>query len=570
LRPISKENQTSESKINFAEYWRVFWRKKYFVLVPTLLAGTIAIIGVRFIAPVFAASSTISIEDQDYLSREVEQFVNVSARARRRVQDEDTLAKLTAEFRSTAFLNELIHHLRIEQDADLIAQARVVQQTTFPDMSVGEIVLQKLRSRLKNKFKISLAGPGIFKISAYDYNREACYVLADAATTAFIDFQQRKQLRGLKQVGEFGEQQLVVYKKRLEESELELENLEKAISRWKLEDNPVTEQSLRQAETLRQRLNVKIDDIEDIAARIRGRIRGLIGTMPSSQRLWQDPELEDIRDGLTARRETVLRLELAGRAVMTQEWQDSKSGILEDENAMQRRLSALVDIHHTDIPADHRPLLVEYLFQVAQLESYTAQRSKLASDIIKFENKLSELPQMEMELSRRREQVRTDRALYNSFIRAKTSTQISEAIHQTGLGGTIEVMEKPKRPSGPVRPNKRAIIVLALLFGTGLGMVGLVLTEYSDTSFRKVEEIEQVLSLRVLGTIPHFESGAKWNQAKQRRQAVIWGAISVVVMAASLFGFYYYGKAAEKQAIRVYLTSTQQVGNQNEATEDGR
>jgi uncharacterized protein involved in exopolysaccharide biosynthesis len=562
MREVSEESRKREPKVNLTEYWRILWRKKYFVLIPTILAGSIAVVGVRFIAPVYRSSSLIAIEDQSYLSRQVEQFVNVSKSARRRLEDEDTLAKLHAEIRSTAFLNQLIERLGIARDPNLIAAARADQATTYPDLSVEELVFQRLRGRLKNKFQVSHTGPAMFRITAFDYDPDACYVLADVATSAFADYQRTKQLRGLEGAGEFGEEQLAVYKQRLQESELELERLKKRVARWRTEDNPVTARSLSYAETHKQQLILRIKDIEDIIARLRARIHSLVGSLPKNQDIWDDPELEDIWDGLIANRETVLRLELEGRSVTTQDWEESTEGILQDEEALQRRLSVLVDVHHPEISVDSRPLVVEYLYQIAQLESYRAQLSKLGFHVTTFERKLGELPEMEMELSRLEEQVRTDRELYNSFLRAKTSTQISQAIQQTDLGGTIEIMEKAKRPRSPYKPDKAAIVILALVFGAGVGVGGLVFSEYADTSFGNVEEIEELLGLRVLGTIPHFESGAKWNQMRVRRLALIWSGVSVVVVAVALFGFYYYGKVAAKQAINVYLApSAQQVDN---------
>ncbi len=558
MRPVAQESQTTNQGFNLTEYWRILWRKKHFVLIPTLLAGVIAVIGVRFIAPVYRSSSLISIEDQSYLSREVEQLANVSASARRRLEDEDTLAKIEAELRSTAYLNQLIERLGLADDPDLIAAARADQATTYPDQSVEDLVLLRLRGRLKNKFKVKLTGPAMFKISAYDYSPDACYVLANAATNAFADYQRAKQLRGLEEAGEFGEEQLAVYKQRLEESELKLERLNKRVARWRAEDNPVSEQSLRYAETHKQQLILRIRDIEDIISGVRGRLNSLIGVVPNNQDIWDDPQLVDIWDGLIANRETVLRLELEGRSVTTQDWQESTDGIFRDEQALQRRLSALVEIHHGDIPVDSRPLVVEYLYQIAQLESYRAQLAKLESHVITYERKLGELPELEMQLVRLEEGVRTDRELYNSFLRAKTSTQIGQAFRQTNLGGTVQVMEKAKRPSSPFKPNKQAIIILALAFGMGVGAAGLVFSEFADTSFSNVTEIEEMLGLRVLGTIPHIDSGAKWKRMRLRKVALIWSAVSVVVIAVALFGFYYYGKVSAKQAIDVYLSPSAQ------------
>ena len=93
MREISEESRKSEPGVNLTEYWRILWRKKHFLLIPTILAGSVAAVGVRLIEPVYRSSSLIAIEDQSYLSREVEQFVNVSTSERRLLEEARSKAR---------------------------------------------------------------------------------------------------------------------------------------------------------------------------------------------------------------------------------------------------------------------------------------------------------------------------------------------------------------------------------------------------------------------------------------------------------------------------------------------
>jgi hypothetical protein len=188
--------------------------------------------------------------------------------------------------------------------------------------------------------------------------------------------------------------------------------------------------------------------------------------------------------------------------------------------------------------------------------SYQAKRTKLVSHIAEFKQKLALVPELETERQKLEEEVRTNRELYNSFLRARTAAQISEAAQNTELGETIEVLQEPMRPLAPVRPNKVNIVLLAVIFGASLGLGAILVSEYTDTSFRTVEDIESKLELRVLGTVPVIVSDAEWTKTNNRRRVAIWLTTSVLVVVLSLAGFYYYGKKTDKGAIQIYVSES--------------
>ncbi|HWA86631.1 MAG TPA: polysaccharide biosynthesis tyrosine autokinase [Opitutus sp.] len=67
---------------------------------------------------------------------------------------------------------------------------------------------------------------------------------------------------------------------------------------------------------------------------------------------------------------------------------------------------------------------------------------------------------------------------------------------------TIEILNTAEPPRRPSRPNLALNLVLAVLFGSLLGVGTAVSLEYFDTSFRNVADVETRLKLPVLGVIP--------------------------------------------------------------------
>jgi uncharacterized protein involved in exopolysaccharide biosynthesis len=320
--------------------------------------------------------------------------------------------------------------------------------------------------------------------------------------------------------------------------------------------NPVNETNKGAAEALSRQIELAIREKEGTLEKIRNRLVTIFGSLPSDAMIYNDAALKKLEDNLISKRETNLLAELNARAAAPglAAATPGETEVQDSEHQIQRRLSDLVRLAFPEMDQDYRPLVAEYYFQLADLESQKRRHVTLTSYIRAFKENVELAPQWDSELARLRSDVEADRALYNQFRTSKTSTQISEAVQSTDLGASIAIIEKAARPLVPVRPNTMKILALAVLFGLTIGAGGLLFTEFSDTSYRTVEEVEKQLGLKVLGTIPKFEHDTKWYHDTTRKRVIAWSATTLVVIAVSLFGFYFYGKSSKEQMIDVNIT----------------
>jgi uncharacterized protein involved in exopolysaccharide biosynthesis len=88
---------------------------------------------------------------------------------------------------------------------------------------------------------------------------------------------------------------------------------------------------------------------------------------------------------------------------------------------------------------------------------------------------------------------------------------------------------------GPKIPSKRNILLLAIIAGLGVG-VGLVYgLEYIDTSFKSVEDVEQFLSLPVIGTIPSMPL----LKPRKDRKPIVLSTLAMIAVLATMYAWYY-------------------------------
>lgn len=543
MRNITQQKeQDAAFRLDLGHYARILWRKKYFLLVPLAIAFIVASIGVRFLVPEYESTSVIKIGNRNNVTNEVERFWE----GRGRNRDEKTLAQLEADILASNFLDELIRRIGIDRDPEVIARAEL-QHQNYPALSTEELVFRRLRDFLKRRIKIESEAPELFRISYSDANADACYVISSALTSLYIEMQQRQTLQSYRDVGEFSAEQLAVHKERLEQAERALTDYQRQVASQTIGTaNPVGDTNVALAEKTRADLDLTVRASESALAKIRSRLSGAIGSMPPDDPVWRDAEVSKLVAELGDRRESELLVELSSserRGI-----DPTLDPVLASQQALQRRLQQIVLDAYPGVNADYRPLLVEYFYQQSEVRAYRRKLRRVDEYIRQFRVRVALQPAAETELARLRSDVERARSLYEAFNKGVAQAEIGEQAESSELSSTVFVVEAPTRPVVPVRPDKLKILALCFLFGATVGAAGLLLTEFTDSSYRSVEDVEKQLGLRVLGTIPRV-GNARWVSDSSRKRTVIWVAVCVTFVCVFISAFYFYGKSSREQMI---------------------
>jgi len=179
---------------------------------------------------------------------------------------------------------------------------------------------------------------------------------------------------------------------------------------------------------------------------------------------------------------------------------------------------------------------------------------RLNSYIEQYRENRSRRPQLEREESKLIHEIETNQAIYDAFLESKTSAQINEAIQSTNLGVRISIIERAERPISPVKPDKMKVVLIAAMFGMVCGLGAILVTEYMDDSFRSVDEVQRILNLPVLGTIPKTVSHFAWEKKKRGRLLLVW-SIGLIFFITMISGaMFIYAKALQESSIGVELS----------------
>lgn len=167
---------------------------------------------------------------------------------------------------------------------------------------------------------------------------------------------------------------------------------------------------------------------------------------------------------------------------------------------------------------------------------------QVQQEISMYHKRIEDTPKREQELLSIQRDYNNLKDLYNSLVERKLESDIAFNMEIKQKGEQFRILDPAKRPSYPVEPNVKKVLLIVLVFALSLGGGLAYLVEMMDTSYRNPEEIEKELKLPILVSIPyrHTEQEITWRKRKEILKAagVAAGfAVSVVAIVVGTKGF---------------------------------
>ncbi len=483
-------------QVDLRTYVKAVWRRKWFLVIPVVVAGVVGGVTAQMLPPIYEARSTVVVRVSDRLSEPLARLVG-------RSPVEGHLTRLQEKVKSTSFLVELVRTLDVADD-DAIQRWARNQNRKDPSVSVEELAESRAVSYLKPRIAVVRTSSTGFQIVARDYEPERATLLAQHLTNAFVSASNREQLEEIRSIHDFSVEQLVIYKQKLDDAERLMQQFQEDRISSSPVANPVTAQNVNRVDVLMSQAKV---EGADAAEALEDRMATLRSLAPAEYDL-----LAGLSSGaLQSEFDQLISLEREVASVLVR----SSSGGPEvsslyvsiAENKSQFRDEAR-KLARDSVAGLSTGIITAYAeLKVAEVEgSMISERLRILRRFMwDYTQGRVSAPEEEMELTRFRQEVESNRALYEAFLEQSAAGQITEALEAARAGGRFEVIEPPVRPTSPVAPDRPMIIMLSLFGGLVIGLGIVLATEQSDTSFKDVADIETVLGLPVLATVPEAE-----------------------------------------------------------------
>ncbi|MBD3336049.1 MAG: AAA family ATPase [Candidatus Eisenbacteria bacterium] len=474
----------------------MIWRRKWVLLIPLAVSAAAGYLVGRpeVLKPVYRCTSTLMMEFPQSLSGDLAKMLPSASMGER-------LARLENQIQSETFLRKVILATGMDKDPTVREWAQR-NRSRYPDLTEEELVDLRLMKILREAIRMTSPRANIFRIAVEDHIPERARLIATTLTRAVIEANESARMDLLRATHEFSLEQLALYKQKLTEAERRLEEVRRKQAARRTQPTLVDASNLDRAWTLREtadsqhkRLQAEYDATVDSLAAAEPRLQAILLSLKNAR--WYEEGVAALEALEKKHIELSLRPGAAG--------EDPQSTAIEqarDLESLRNRALRMLAQGYPDQVSEARESLIGVLVQGLRLRLADFRVSHLQRLIEEHQGVVMREPEYELEINRLQEEVETNRTLYNAFVQQIAAAEISEAFEATRVGGKLTVLEPPQRPLKPVRPNRRALFLLAVLVGLGGGLGGVFFLEQHDPSLRDIRQVEEATGLKVLGTLP--------------------------------------------------------------------
>ena len=333
-------------------------------------------------------------------------------------------------------------------------------------------------------------------------------VLAADVLTALIDtyLEYRIQVHALPQAVSFFDEQTETARQRLTNAEDALERyIQDAGVSMPLNDQKLLAlQALDEFERALAQASVSVQEGENRVAALDQRLRGEPERLPSSYRMNQSSETEELRRALVElrlRRDDLLTRGFSPGNVRVRDV-EAQIGLAEGRLAdAEERVG---DINQTEINALHQDLKSRLLIAQADLAADRARLEALGQRVAGFQRSLDQLNQKSFEIVRLNREATAAEDAYLLYRQKHEEAQISVAMDQQKMVN-VGVAREPRPPLTPSGPSKMSVLAVALILGS-IGAIAVAFTlEFLDHSLMTGDDLERRVGIPHLASIPDVD-----------------------------------------------------------------
>jgi len=489
-----RENEAKQ--FDLRSYSRALWRRKWLLIVPVIVAGITGYLISVSLSPIYESKSTVTVRMQERLSEPLAKLVG-------RSPVEEQLSRLQEKVRSRTFLVELVRALNMTDDESVRRWAERMHERD-PSVSVDDFAESRVVGFLRDRISIVRSAANVFRVVVRDHDPERATLLAQHITNAFVSASNREQLEEIRSVHDFSVEQLVIYKQKLDEAERRMQEFQEGRITSAPIENPVTPQNVGRVDMLLSQVSVENDRAQERLTDRREILRGIAGAEYTLLGRLESQTLI----ALTAQ---LVSLEREVAPVMIRSSSDGPEiaslyvNIADKKAELRSEAKAFLLSSLSDASPQFLDAYAELKVAEAEVAMLDERRMTLTRLLWSYTQGRASEPQEQMEFTRLRQEVESNRALYEAFLEQSAAGQITEALEAARAGGRFEIIEPPTRPVSPVAPNVLMIVVLSVFGGLVVGLGAVLASEQSDTSFKTVSEIKEATGLPVLATLPSAE-----------------------------------------------------------------
>lgn len=474
------------------DYWHLLVRRKWQIVLVTLVLGVIAAVLARSLPNTYRATTVIVVDPRKVSDNIVPASVSASVA--------DRMATLKTQILSSTNLMEVMDEMKL-------------YPTLRGKRSPEELVVMMTKNIELVTAPPSDRGEGTFKISFQSNSANEAAAVANRLAARFINNNIRARQQETSGTAVFIDRELEDAKKDLDSKE---EKIREIKSRY-ISDLP-------ESQTLHvQALNSLQLDLRNESDAIS---RAQQQKVYYQSQLLASPQVVDLDRTVEASEVAPLQMELAKAQsqldnLKTRYGPDHPDVVKKTTEVkdLQRRIREAKDegsgrVNRPVAQKVRNPVLES---QIAAIDEEIKNRSKRQADIqtqiAYHQSKLERIPVLEQQLASVNRDYENARDHYKLLLDRKFSADMSSSLENFQKSDRFIVLDPARVPAKPVSPNRPLMDGGGLALGLALGLILAIAREMADPSVKTAREVKELLGITVLAEIP-----ALITQQDERRQ----------------------------------------------------
>jgi len=503
---------TENIQASLKDYLQIIFHRRWFFILPFVVVFCTATIGSFFLTKYYQSSVLILVEEEtpvNPLAKEIPLYL--AERSQSTLAEQ--LKTLTEKILNYPHLIQLVRDLNLDQGV------------TDP------AAYEKLIYGIRNRTEVKLKAPDVFQISYEDKDPKMARAVISKLIEIFIEENFSKKTGEAMLAVKFADEQAQLYKKKLEESERALFEFK---SKYPLQQ-PGKEVDLNVSmlisyQTALTGVEMSLKETVNKVDLLKRQLSGQEAVVSSSEMMDLNPAVANLSgkfQDLQSRRDTLMATNPDDP-----ELTDIEIEIEDVREKLRLETEKMIDSETSQTAPLFFQRLEQKLKDVQKEEENLLTRKKeLTSLVGEYEGKIESLPEQEKNLAHlTRDNLVNDNIYKMLRMKVEENRLTAEEVKEKGTKYTI--LEKARLPLKPSKPQILLTSMVAFILGVLSGFGCVFLTEFSDHSFRGVEDAKKFLGLPILGAIPTIVDGDILQATRRRHRRM---AISMTVFFVVLF-----------------------------------
>ena len=491
-------------ELTLQDYWRIIAKRKWLVILTTVVL-TASAAGFSFLqTPVYEASTTLYLKkttDPGQIDvfgglslpfAEIEINTQIEILKSHSVMEEvvGRLPSISTDKKESGKKSDFYGYLR-----NLLALALGKSSREEKAESLSEIA-DHLRK--KNISVAPITNTRLITITASSDDPEMAQLIANTTAKVFIERDISSRQRENTTALDFLSRETKKTAENLQQAEENLKRYKEKEGFAELsEKTRLMVERFSELETLHQSTRISRQELNNRLIEIRSQLQKVSKVWVSSTYIADNPVVQMLRSRLTD-------LEIKHAQLIREFSSDDpqvtyiKPQIEETKKELNRTVKTVVAGKTETISPIYTELYTKLVIYETEVNALKAKQDALENLVAEYESKVNKLPQQELSLARLQRDQQVNAELYAILVKARNRTEIESASEI----GTIEVVDPALKPTDPVKPKKKRNTLIGSMLGLMLGVFFCLLIARSDKTIKTEDEAKKLLNLPILGVIP--------------------------------------------------------------------